>query len=177
MRTQSVRWITFIALMGALGVGLNYLTAALPNFSMILAFFLLILSYAGGVAGSLTMLITVLAANIRTGGIGPWTLFQIIAYLIIFMIWQLLSKTFVLKKWRLSRAVIAALLAFSFGFWNALFNVPFYHLPNFLAYYLQGLPFDTAYCLATGITYYFMDRYLFPLLQRRVPELSRKEHH
>ncbi|WP_125767263.1 hypothetical protein [Lapidilactobacillus wuchangensis] len=176
MKTQAVRLLTFTALMGALGVGLNYLTIALPNFSMILAFFLLILTFAGWTVGSLTMLITVLASNLRTGGVGPWTLFQIAAYLIIFLLWELLGKTS-LKRWRWSQTIVAAILAFSFGFWNALLNVPFYHLPNFLVYYLQGLPFDAAYCLATGISYYFMDRYLQPLLQRRIPELARKEHH
>jgi hypothetical protein len=174
MKFKSVPVITFIALMSALGIGLSYLTAALPNFSMVLAFLLLILSFAGWTVGTLTMVITILAANLRTGGVGPWTLFQLGAYLIIFMIWWLFNHLKLLQRWRLSRTFLAAALAFSFGFWNALFNVPFYHLPNFLVYYLQGLPFDGAYCLATGISYYFMDRYLMPLLQRRLPQLSRK---
>lgn len=176
MQVKSVHFIVFVALMSALGVGLSFLTAALPNFSMILAFFLLMLSYAGWTVGSTVMLVTLLAANLRSGGVGPWTLFQILAYLIIFVLWMLTTKLPPLRQQRLPQTILAAILAFSFGFWNALFNVPFYRIPNFGIYYLQGLPFDGAYAVATGLSYYFMDRYLRPILQRRVPEFARKEH-
>ncbi|MFC6313998.1 hypothetical protein ACFQHW_00220 [Lapidilactobacillus achengensis] len=164
--------IAFLAMMAALAVILGLITSPLPNFSFTVAFYLLLIDFAGFSSGWLVMLVAVLASNLRTG-VGPWTLFQLLAYTLIFLLWWgALHLDWLDKRW--AQTFVAALLAFSFGFWNALLNVPFYHLPHFWVYYAQGLAFDGALCLATAIGYWLMNRYLLPLLQRRVPELARR---
>lgn len=176
MQNLTVKRITFVALMAALASLGSLLTIFLPNFSLVLAFFLLMVNFAGFTTGSLVMVITVLLSNFRTGGIGPWTAFQIASYLLIFAIWYLFLQTHLQVKQPILTALFAAILGFSFGFWNALMNVPFYHLPNFWVYYLQGIYFDLSLAVATGLFYYLFARYLFPLLKRRVPELARHHH-
>lgn len=174
MKNMTVKRITFVAMMAALASLGSLLTLFIPNFSLVLAFFLLMMTFAGFTTSSSVMLITVLLSNLRSGGIGPWTIFQICSYLIILIIWLLFLKTKIQLQHPLVTALFAALLGLSFGFWNALMSVPFYHLPSFVVYYLQGVYFDLSYCIATGVFYFIFARYLLPLLKRKVPELMKR---
>lgn len=173
MANSTAKRLTFIALMAALASLGSLLTIFLPNFSMVLAFFLLITTFAGYKYGGSVMIITILISNFRTGGLGPWTLFQILSYLLILLLWQLFRMTKISQKTWI-QILIAAALGFSFGFWNAIMNVAFYHLPNFLVYYLQGVYFDLSLCVATGIFYWLFQRYLLPILFKKVPEIAKR---
>lgn len=173
MPVFSIKRLTFIALMAALCSLGSLLTIFIPNFSLVLAFFLFMTTFAGLATGSLVMMITILLSNLRTGGVGPWTIFQISSYLLILIIWQLFLRTSLQNKRPILTALFAALLGFSFGFWNAIMTVFFYHLANFFVYYLQGLYFDLSLCVATGIFYYLFARYLLPILNHKIPELAR----
>ncbi|GEL12939.1 hypothetical protein FC15_GL000738 [Lapidilactobacillus concavus DSM 17758] len=172
MGQTTAKRITFIALMAALASLGSLMTIFLPNFSMILAFFLLITTFSGFSTASLVMIITILISNLRTGGIGPWTIFQLISYLLILGLWQLFLTSHFSNRVTL-QVSIAALLGFSFGFWNAIMTVLFYHLPHFGIYYAQGLYFDLSLCVATGIFYGLFQHSLLPLLNRKIPELAK----
>ncbi|WP_261807107.1 hypothetical protein [Lapidilactobacillus luobeiensis] len=173
MTSFPAKKIAYLAIMAALAIVLGLATSFLPNFSLTLAFYFLLSVFSGLASGWSVMLVAVLASNLRTG-IGPWTLFQIIAYSCLLLLWYGYTRSDFIKKIWLS-ALVAAGLAFTFGFWNALLNVPFYHLPNFWVYYLQGLPFDASLCLATGLGYWLMARYLLPIMIHRLPEMARSK--
>ena len=159
--------ITFIAVMAALASILNLVTAGIPNFSISLAFFLFTADLTDFQDSSVIMIVTVILSNLRAGGLGIWTLGQILVYLLLLAIWTTSTQKFHLRRLSL-RSLLAALLAFGFGLGNAIFTVIVFRLPHFWPYYLQGLPFDLTYSLATVLTYPLLRRFVYPWVQKRL---------
>lgn len=159
--------ITFIAMMAALASILTLVTAAIPNFSISLAFFLFTADLTGFPDSSLIMILTVLLSNLRTGGLGIWTLGQMLVYLLLLAIWGISTQCLNLKR-LISRSLLAGLLALAFGFGNAIFTVIVFGLPHFWPYYGQGLLFDLSYSLATVLSYPLLRHFVYPWFKKRL---------
>lgn len=166
---QQIHQLTQIAILAALTAGLRILFSGLPNIQPMTAIFLII-AQVWPMRQSLTLICLSLVLSNVYLGMGPWTLMQMMSYIII------LSLTYGLqfslsylgipsKAQFIVFAINALLSGFVYGLiisalWVSLLKAPFW------PYYLRGLSFDTLHAGGNLVFYLILAPILLPLLYK-----------
>jgi hypothetical protein len=166
----SVREMGYLSLMAAACVVGRTMFQFIPNVQPMTDIFLIITISHGFSSGLVVCLLSILATNLYMG-MGIWTIPQLISYAVIIIIVGLLAKLPLFKKsiWlQTSYAFSAGMiygLVVSLGIYKIL------NLPQFLPYYLSGIPFDLAHSLG-NVAFYLI---LAPIFMRILPKLKNRQ--
>jgi uncharacterized membrane protein len=127
----------------------------LPQFKPIVAIVIIAGVAFGGETGFLAGAMTRLVSNMFFGQ-GPWTPWQMFAFGIIGFLAGVLFKKGLLLRSKLALCVFGGIATFVIygGIMNPAAVLMFHNeptLPVFLAFYLQGIPFDLVHAFATVV--------------------------
>ncbi|WP_042223559.1 DUF6580 family putative transport protein [Oceanobacillus manasiensis] len=152
--------LTLLASIASLAVLGRYVFAFLPNVQPVTALIILCGFMLGPASAVLLAIIVTFVSNMLLG-MGIWTIWQLISWVLIGVISGLLRK-------QLSKAplfLIAIYAAFCGYFYGLVISLTNYQISgHFWPYYLAGLPFDTQHAIGNAIfimLFYPIFHYLF----------------
>lgn len=164
----SVKRLSLLAIFTALCFVGRIFFQFIPNVQPMTAILLIITLNFGTTDGLVVSVGSVFLSNIYLG-MGPWTLFQIITYIVIIGITGLLRPIYkqqnILSK--VFFVLFAAAAGFMYGFIISVFNVQLFGMSNFWVYYAQGLPYDFMHALGNAGFFLALDPIIGPLLRKR----------
>ncbi len=123
----------------------------------------------GTANGIYVAMLSIILSNIFMG-MGPWTIYQIVVYALLMFMTGILIKPFYRESSLINRlflALYAAGLGLVYGFIISLFYVVTYRMPNFWAYYLQGIPYDLAHAMGNFVFYMILEPILAPIIKNK----------
>jgi len=164
----SVKRLSLLAIFTTLCFVGRILFQFIPNVQPMTAILLIITLNFGTTDGLIVSIGSIFLSNIYLG-MGPWTLFQIITYIIIIEATGFLSP-FYKQQNILSKVfflLFAASSGFIYGFIISIFNVQLFGMSNFWVYYFQGLPYDFMHALGNAGFFLALDPIIGPLLRKR----------
>lgn len=164
----SIRRLALLALLSALACVGRLVFVIIPNVQPVTVILLIITLELTWLDGLIVASLSIFLSNLFLG-MGPWTLYQIITFMIIISITALfkpLWKNFSHSTWlMLFFSLLAGLLGYLYGFIISIFSVYLYRIPNFWIYYLQGLAFDSLHAIGNVIFWWLLSPILPPLFQ------------
>lgn len=137
---KKIRVITRIALLTALVTVGRLSFSFLPNVQPMTVLLVCITLYYGWKEGILVALLSVILSNLFLG-MGPWTIAQIVGYVVLIFLSSLLEDTHESVPIPLLQ-VYVAFLGIVYGLVLSLIQAPFFGWNIFNPYYLSGLTFD-----------------------------------
>jgi energy-coupling factor transport system substrate-specific component len=158
----STRKLTLLAMLTALAVVgriyANVLFPFLPNMQPMTSVIIICSLLLGPAAGVIIAVLSTLLSNMILG-MGLWTLWQIIAWGLIGLLFGLIGKL-----WRNPNLLIMTAASVLTGYlYGLLISLPnLIIMEHFLAYYVAGLSFDTMHAIGNGIFFFI----LYPVLRR-----------
>lgn len=144
---MSTRRISLLSLLIALSVVGRLLFQFVPNIQPMTAIIIITSILIGPINGIIVAVLGCFVSNLLLG-MGMWTIWQMLAWGTVAVMSGLLGK-YITSKRLFVFTPIAVLSGYLFGFVVSL-NM-FVLTDNGLAYYLAGLPFDTAHAIGNGI--------------------------
>lgn len=157
--------------MAALCTVSRFALPMLPFVHIITALLIFITIWCGWLFGVLIMTISMIVGNMIGFGLGPWTYTQIGTYLIILTITGLLSYWAYFHQHIWLQACFSLLAGFSYGLIITIIQQPIYAIPNFWAYYLNGILFDLGHGIGNLIFYLIFMPILSKIFIRcRIPQ-------
>lgn len=139
--------LTLLALMAALGVVGRFAFAFLPNVQPVTAIIIICGLFLGPLAAMTLALLTTFLTNMILG-MGIWTIWQVVAWALIGLMSGLIGK-YRNKHSIILLIIYAVFCGYLYGFIVSL--ATYTVAGNFIAYYIAGLPFDTAHAIGNGI--------------------------
>ena len=150
------RNITLVALLSAICVVSRIVLQFLPNIKPVTTIIILVALYIGATESIEVAFVSTMVSNMVLG-MGIWTVFQILSWVVIAVLASILSP--VLKRLSpFALSLYSAANGFLFGFivsWEKLLYVG---VKGFWIYYISGIPFDVlhavgnfAFCLVFAI--------------------------
>ncbi|ALX47983.1 ECF transporter S component [Lentibacillus amyloliquefaciens] len=139
--------LTLLALLAALAVVGRSLFVFLPNVQPVTSLVIICGLLLGPVAAAILGLLTTFLSNMLLG-MGIWTIWQVIAWVLIGVLSGLIGKCF--KKIPVYAIVLFAVFSgYLYGF---IISLTTYSIAGkFWPYYLTGLPFDTNHALGNAV--------------------------
>lgn len=140
----------------------------IPNVQPMTVIILLITLNTGAIDGLIVAVLSIILSNTLLG-MGPWTIAQIVTYMILIGFTGLIAKYFYrpLNKYnRIFFAAYAFLIGLLYGFIISIFSVQIYGINHFWAYYLRGVSFDLAHAVGNAIFYIILDPVISPLIRK-----------
>jgi len=167
-KSLSVKRIALLSILTALCFVGRIFFQFIPNVQPMTAVLLIITLNFGIFDGMFVTTGSVLLSNIFLG-MGPWTIFQILTYMIIMAITGLLIPIYKRQNivTKLFFVGFAFLTGIFYGFIISFFSVQLYNIPNFWVYYAQGVAFDLAHALGNAGFFLILDPVIGPLLRKR----------
>lgn len=157
-RRKQTRMLAFISILSALAVVGRIYFNFIPNFQPVTAIIIIASMFLGIRNAVMLTIVSTIASNLVLG-MGIWTIWQILCWSLIGVIFGFLGK-FHLPIF--IYAILAGLSGFVYGFF---ISIPYYIVSgNYWAYYLAGLPFDVNH--AVGNVLFFA--VLYPVLKKIV---------
>ena len=154
--------IALIGILSAINIASRLALQMLPNIKPVTSIIIISVIYFGLIFGLKLTFVTTIVSDIFLG-IGTWTIFQILAWASVCVLTELLVEFFKgIKKEPplLLMAIFAALMGYVFGFVVSLEQYMLGGLGLFIAYYLNGIFFDTLHAIGN----FFFYLICFPLL-------------
>lgn len=139
--------ITLIAVLAAISVIGRVAFQFIPNVQPVTALIIISAFYLGPVSAMLLAIVSTYVSNMVMG-MGLWTIWQIVAWVIIAAFGSLLGKI------RFKRPLIPLMLMGTFAgfFYGLIMSLVNYLVSGkFLGYYLAGLPFDFNHAIGNAI--------------------------
>lgn len=147
--------ITVLALLiAAVTVG-RLLFQFIPNIQPMTAILLFITWYIGLKEAVLVAVMSLVLTNLYLG-MGPWLIGQILGFIIIIFLCDLLNKRSFFSQSIILQVVFFFSSGLIYGGVLAVFDVFFYRMPNFWAYYLQGISFDLLHAFGNLVFYFLL---------------------
>lgn len=147
--------ICLIGILAAVNIASRIALQALPNIKPVTAIIIISVMVFGLTFGIKLTVVTTLVSNIFLG-MGPWTLFQILAWIVICLLTQILIDCFrKLNKTPhlLFMAIFSFLMGYVFGFIVSLEQLVEGGFGLFIVYYMNGLLFDTFHAIGNFAFY------------------------
>ncbi|HBY89910.1 MAG: ECF transporter S component [Ruoffia tabacinasalis] len=143
----------------------------IPNVQPVTVILIIITLTMGTLDGLLVAITSMVISNMLLG-MGPWTLYQIMAYGIIVLLTSALKALYNrLKDHQSARRVIFALFAGAtgliYGFVISLFSSQMFGVVNFWVYYAQGITFDLMHAAGNVAFFLVLEPTLVPIIQKR----------
>lgn len=148
----STKEIAMLALMVATCTVGRLMFQFIPNVQPMTAIFLLITLELGVLRGLIVNLLSIIITNLFLG-MGVWTISQILSFSVIILVAGLFAKVAIFKRRLWLQILYSVFAGYFFGFVISIIDTKVYGLTNFWAYYLAGLPFDTAHAMGNGAFY------------------------
>lgn len=137
----TTRDLVFYALCTAIAVVGRIAFQWIPNVQPMTAIFLLMSVYEGLLPALLVSISSVTITSFYFG-FGVWTISQWISYTCIVIVFWLLYKIPLVKKYAAVQAILAGAMGFLYGAIISLSEVYVFGMSRFIVYYLAGLSFD-----------------------------------
>lgn len=146
-----------------------FVLPVLPNVQPMTTILLLITLHFGVFDGMIVSVLSVLITNMLLG-MGPWTLHQILTYIIIMALTGLLQPLYTsqTKANFVCLTLYAGLVGLMYGFILSVFSVWAYKLPSFWAYYVRGIPFDFLHAIGNIVFFVLLVPLLRNLLNKKI---------
>lgn len=156
MMRQNIRMLAFISILSALAVVGRVYFNFIPSFQPVTAIIIIASMFLGIRNAVMLAVVSTIVSNLVLG-MGIWTIWQILSWSFIAVVFGLLGKinipTFIY-------AILAGLSGYFYGF---VISIPYYFISGkFWPYYLAGLPFDTNH--AVGNVLFFI--VLYPVFKK-----------
>ena len=140
----------------------------LPNIQPMTALLLIITLNIGVIDGLVVAVLSMLLTNMILG-MGPWTIFQIISFIVVILSTGILKYFYDYGSFtnRLVFSIWALGTGFIFGLVISGFDFYLYGMNNFLVYYLNGLPFDSLHAVGNFGFFFLLEPIIVPIIQKR----------
>lgn len=148
----------------------------LPNVQPVTVIVLLITTTFGLSDGLLVASLSILLSNI-TMGMGPWTIAQIFAYILIVYTTAGVKKIINQLPYRFFFwSLFSAITGYFYGAILAIIQAPFFNMTvqSTISYWLAGLPFDTYHALGNIGFYYILAPVFIPLFIKTKENINKK---
>lgn len=150
-----VKEISLIGILAAINIASRIVLQSLPNIKPVTSIIIISVMIFGLAFGIKLTIVTTLVSNIYLG-MGIWTFFQILAWIVICLFTQILMDLF--KKINrepniLIMAILAFLMGYVFGVIVSLEKFVIGGPSLFIVYYLAGLLFDTLHAVGNFFFY------------------------
>lgn len=161
------RYIAVVSLITALCVVGRYLFQFLPNIQPVTDIIIFMTLSFGVVTGGYIAILSILISNVLLG-FGIWTLPQIFAYLMVVGLTWLFGHWPYLRRHLWVQAAFSLFAGYLYGFCVSIGQYPLLGgWPQFVAYYIAGLYFDTFHAVGNLVLYFI----LIPPLSKIIPRL------
>lgn len=159
-----VKEISLIGILAAVNIASRIALQGLPNIKPVTSIIIISVMIFGLAFGIKLTIVTTLVSNIYLG-MGIWTFFQILAWIVICLLIQIVIDFF--KKFNkephlIVMAIFAFMMGYVFGFIVSMEKLVVGGPSLFIVYYLAGLFFDTLH--AVGNFFFYL--ICAPLLMR-----------
>jgi uncharacterized membrane protein len=169
----TVRRIALLAVMTALvTVGrLVFALPVLPNIQPMTALLILITLNIGIIDGLVVATLSMLLTNMILG-MGPWTVLQIFAFIVVILLTALCKIFYRYGSFRnrLIFSIWAALTGFIYGLIISFLSFHLYGMSNFVVYYINGLPFDALHAVGNFAFFLILEPIIVPIIHKRFDE-------
>lgn len=162
---KKIRWLTTASLISTVSFTGRIAFQSIPNVQPLTTIVIICILANGFSFGATVSLLSLLLSNMLLG-MGLWTFPQITGYMSICLITFCLSS-FLEKSHLFVKSFFAGLMGFLYGFIISIIQSPFLGIQNFLAYYLQGLPFDLFHAVSNFGFMLILYPILMPLLKKQ----------
>ena len=168
-KNKKVEEITLIGILAAVNIASRVMLQMLPNIKPVTSIIIISVLVFGLAFGIKLTIVTTLVSNIFLG-MGTWTFFQILAWVVICLLTQCLKDVFAKfgKKPPLYvMAIFSFLMGYVFGFVVSLEQFMIGGLGLFLAYYSAGIFFDTLHASGNFVFYLICSPILMKVFENR----------
>ena len=170
MKTTKIKEVTLIGIFAAVNIASRIALQSLPNIKPVTSIIIISVMIFGLSFGIKLTLVTTLVSNMYLG-MGTWTFFQILAWLVICLLTQVLLDVF--KKIHkepnlLIMAIFALIMGYVFGFIVSLEKLMIGGPTLFGVYYIAGLVFDTFHAVGNFVFYLICAPILMKVFQKEV---------
>lgn len=154
-KMSKVKEISLIGILAAVNIASRIVMQSLPNIKPVTSIIIVSVMIFGLAFGVKLTFVTTIVSNIFLG-MGTWTFFQILAWVVICLLTQLLVDFF--KKIHkepplLLMAVFSFFMGYVFGFVVSLEQLMLGGIGLFVTYYMGGLFFDTLHAGGNFVFY------------------------
>lgn len=155
IKLNKTQEIALIGLLSAVNIASRIFLQALPNFKPVTSIIIISVLVFGLLFAIKLSVVTTIVSNLFLG-MGIWTFFQILAWVTICLITQLLADVFAKfnrKANIIFMAIFAFLMGYVFGFIVSLDKLMIGGPILFWTYYVSGLMFDTFHAVGNFVFY------------------------
>lgn len=171
----TVQRLAILAILTALAMVGRILLQFIPNVQPVTAILIIITLTLGTADGIIVAIGSIFLSNLLLG-MGPWTLAQILSFIIIILITGIFIRPIYLphKNWKhLFISGFAFFTGILYGFIISIITVKMMGINNFWAYYLAGIPFDIMHGLGNLAFYFILEPIISPLIMRQTKKVTR----
>lgn len=170
----SLRSIALLAILVALSVTGRILFTFIPNVQPTTTLIIITTLILGVKYGLIHAGVSIFLSNLILG-MGPWTLAQMLSYMVVVLFIGMVIRPFKNKLSHLVLSLIAGVCGLIYGFFISLVQAPIFGFKYLWAYYLSGLPFDLAHAAGNIAFYSVLAPILIPLLEKQIVKFFMKE--
>ena len=157
---NKTREICLIGILAAVNIASRVALQALPNFKPVTSIIIISVLLFGLSFGIKLTVVTTIASNMILG-MGTWTIFQILSWVVICLFTQCISD-FYKKINKEPPLLLMALYAFLMGY-----------VFGFVVYYAQGLLFDTFHAVGNFVFYLLCAPILMRLFKQEMSQYTK----
>lgn len=170
MKMDKVKEISLIGILAAVNIASRIYLQALPNIKPVTSIIIISVMLFGLAFGVKLSIVTTIVSNLFLG-MGIWTFFQILAWVVICLLTQLLLDFF--KKIKkepniVIMSIFAFLMGYVFGFVVSLDKLIIGGPSLFIVYYISGLLFDTFHAVGNFGFYLICAPILMKVFQKEL---------
>lgn len=174
MQSSKVREISLIGILAAVNIASRIYLQALPNIKPVTSIIIISVMLFGLGFGVKLSVVTTIVSNLFLG-MGTWTFFQILAWVVICLITQLLLDF--LKKMNkqpklLPMAIFAFFMGYVFGFVVSFEKLMLGGPSLFIVYYISGLLFDTFHAVGNFGFYLICAPLLIKIFEKEAKKMN-----
>jgi len=177
IRMSQTREIALIGILAAVNIASRIIMQSLPNVKPVTSIIIVSVLLFGLRFGVGLTVVTTVVSNLFLG-MGVWTLFQILAWVVICVLTDLLAEMF--RKMHkdpplVFMACFALMMGYVFGFVVSLDHLLMGGWGYFLPYYISGLLFDTFHAAGNFFFYLICAPVLMRVMKREIERNIRTE--
>ncbi|MGL5766666.1 MAG: ECF transporter S component [Sarcina sp.] len=171
----NTRQIALIGVLSAFNIASRVTLQFLPNIKPVTSIIIMVSLIFGPKFGVSVAVVTTIVSNMLLG-MGPWTIFQILAWSMISLLAGFIG-TKISKPKIFPMAIFSAVCGFIFGFFVSLDKLLIAGPFAFITYYIGGLSFDLLHAIGNFAFYLMCAPIFIPLLnkQKRLIDSNKQE--
>ncbi|HAD23727.1 MAG TPA: hypothetical protein DCF47_06495 [Kandleria vitulina] len=168
--------IALIGILAALNITSRIYLQFLPNIKPVTSIIIISVLLFGLSFGIKLTFVTTIVSNVFLG-MGLWTVFQILAWVVICLLTETVKRLFLLKKKSpplLFMAIFSSLMGYVFGFVVSFEQLCYGGWGLFLPYWIAGLTFDTLHAGGNFFFYLICSPILMKVFKIEAKKLAKK---